>query len=239
MSCDRHTSAIVDHACGAEIAAEAAAHLNGCAACRRLFDEQRRLLQDLDGRQLALAIEPSPRFVPAVLARVERSTLRVRRPCWWGGAAAAAVLVLVALGSWRPEERQDANRQAARVPSEVSSAAVVDHRPSQVTPSTSPEATPRQADARRRVARPQGVADHASPLEAEVVVPPTESRALARYLALVRRGALDASTLASSDGTGVAAPTELVIVPLAVDTLAVTDVQAGIGPVSRREPGTR
>ncbi len=68
---------------------------------------------------------------------------------------------------------------------------------------------------------------------------PTESRALARYLALVRRGALDASTSTSSDGTGVAAPTELVIVPLAVDTLALTDVKAVIGPVSRREPGTR
>ena len=64
MSCDRHTDAIVDHACGAEIAAEAAAHLDGCAACRRMFDEQLRLVRDLDGQvALALQIEPSPRFV--------------------------------------------------------------------------------------------------------------------------------------------------------------------------------
>ncbi len=90
-----------------------------------------------------------------------------------GGAARRRQPCLCSSRSARgdPSERQDADRQAARVPSEVSSAPVVDHTPSQVTPSTSPEAKPRQADARRRVARPQGVADHASPLEAEVVVP--------------------------------------------------------------------
>jgi len=75
--------------------------------------------------------------------------------------------------------------------------------------------------------------------EADVVVPAEESRALARYLALVRGGALDASTLPSPDETKVPAPVELVIAPLAVDTLALTDVKAGIGPVNRPEPGTR
>jgi len=45
--------------------------------------------------------------------------------------------------------------------------------------------------------------------------------------------------LPSSDATAAEAPTELVIVPLAVDTLAVTDVKAGIGPVNRGETGTR
>ena len=71
MSCDRHTIAIVDHACGAEIAAEAAAHLETCAACRRLFDEQQRRLQDLDQElEVMLTIDPSERFVPGVMARV-------------------------------------------------------------------------------------------------------------------------------------------------------------------------
>ena len=86
MSCDRHTDAIVDHACGAEIAAEAAAHLDGCAACRRMFDEQLRLVRDLDGQvALALPIEPSPRFVPEAMARVDRAAVGAAPPC--GGAA--------------------------------------------------------------------------------------------------------------------------------------------------------
>ena len=69
MSCDRYTVAIVDHACGAEIPADAATHLRTCGACSRLFDEQRRLLQDLDQElQRALAIEPSARFLPDAMA---------------------------------------------------------------------------------------------------------------------------------------------------------------------------
>mgnify|MGYP006337241085 CR=1 FL=1 len=91
MSCDRHTDAIVDHACGAEIAADAAAHLDGCAACRRMFDEQLRLVRDLDEQTaLALEIDPSPRFVPEALARVDRAAFGRRTTMWWGGAAAAA-----------------------------------------------------------------------------------------------------------------------------------------------------
>ena len=67
-----------------------------------------------------------------------------------------------------------------------------------------------------------------------------QSRAIARYLALVRRGALDTSAIVSADVTGVAAPTDLVIAPLSVDPLAVTDVENGVGPgVDRREPGSR
>ena len=103
MSCDRYTSAIVDHACGAEIAADAAAHLKVCAACSSMFDEQRRLLQDLDQElQVALAIEPSARFVADAMAGMQRSAQRRRAIIWWSApVAAAAVLVLLALGSLR------------------------------------------------------------------------------------------------------------------------------------------
>ena len=112
MSCDRYTGAIVDHACGAEISADAAAHLKVCAACSRTFDEQRRLLQDLDQElQVALAIEPSARFVADVMTGVQRSAQRRRAIIWWSApVAAAAVLVLLALGSLRFGERRPADR---------------------------------------------------------------------------------------------------------------------------------
>ena len=59
MSCDRHTSAIVDHACGADITAEAAAHLDGCAACRGVFDEQRRLTAaDVQEGRITIDVKP-------------------------------------------------------------------------------------------------------------------------------------------------------------------------------------
>jgi hypothetical protein len=241
MSCDRHTDAIVDHACGAEIAAEAAVHLDGCAACRRLFDEQHRLVRDLDQQMaLALEIEPSPRFVPGVLARVERPAFGFRDARWWGGAAAAAaVLMIVTFGSLPSSERRSEDQRAAAAPPQVSSLAVADRPPSPVTTVPSPEATSQPIDSRRRVDRPRSVVGRPGGIEADVVVSAEGSRALARYLALVRRGELDASTLTSPGEAGLAAPSELVIVPLTVDTLAMTDVKAGIGPVSRGESGIR
>src|SRR5262245_12097250 len=103
MSCERYASAIVDHACGAEIAADAAAHLDACAECRRIVDQQRQVLQDLDHelKQL-LAIEPSSRFEADVMARVQRPRLNWGSVMWWAvPAAAAALLLFLVLGSPR------------------------------------------------------------------------------------------------------------------------------------------
>jgi hypothetical protein len=243
MSCERHTSETVDHACGAEIAADAAAHLADCEACRRMFDEQLRLLQDLD-RQLeeALAIQPSSRFVPDVLARVERPELRWRKMLWWSpaAAAAAAVLMLVTLGSLRSGEQRTADRRNPAASSNVSPARVADRTPSEAVPPTRPEPVSRANSSRRRVAPARGVVERPSGVEPEVVVPAVQSQAIARYLALVRRGVLDASALARSNEADIVVPTDLVIAPLSVEDLAVTDVDNGTGPdVDRRGPGSR
>ena len=130
MSCDRYTGAIVDHACGAEIAADAAAHLKVCAACSSMFDEQRRLLQDLDQElQVALAIEPSARFVADAMTGVQRSSQRRRAIIWWSApVAAAAVLVLLALGSLRFGEQRPADRHEPAAVQTASSARADDGR---------------------------------------------------------------------------------------------------------------
>ena len=152
MSCDRYTGAIVDHACGAEISVEAAAHLKVCAACSRTFDEQRRLLQDLDQElQVALAIEPSARFVADVMTGVERSSQRRRAIIWWSAPlAAAAVLVLLALGSLRFGERRPADRPEPAAVQTASSAHVADPTPTVSAPSAPAQGAPRVTAARRR-----------------------------------------------------------------------------------------
>ena len=238
MSCDRYTSAIVDHACGAEIAADAAAHLKVCAACSSMFDEQRRLLQDLDQElQVALAIEPSARFVADVMTGVERSSQRRRALIWWSApVAAAAVLVLLALGSLRFGERRPADRHEPAAVQTASSARAVDRTPSGAAPSAPAGAAPRVTAAPRRggervkvVREPNGHPD--------VLVPAGQLRALERYMTLVRRGALDTSALANSEKTDVTAPTDLVIAPLSVDVIVVPNGEGGIGPgVDRSEP---
>jgi hypothetical protein len=229
MSCERHTSAIVDHACGAEIAADAAAHLTSCPHCGRLFDEQVRLLQDLDRQlQAALKIEPSARFVSDVVARVERSPSRWRNAIWWGVPAAAAVLMLVTLGTLRDGDRLTADRPHAAVRPSVPSTPASSLASSNPTTRTTVE-TSRLTDS-RRVDRRRGVVKRPRTLDADALAPAAQSRAIARYLTLVRRGVVDGSALIRSNETGVARPADLAIAPLSIESLVVTNVEHGIGP---------
>ena len=237
MSCDRYTGAIVDHACGAEIAADAAAHLKVCTNCSRIFDEQRRMLQDLDQElHAALAIEPSARFVAETMAGLERSPNRWRSVMWWSvPVAAAAVLVLLTLGSRRFGERPADRREPAAVQTS-SSTRVSDGTSSGAAPSAAPESAPRLTAAGRRGGERAKVAREAKG-HPEVVVSDAQSRAIERYMTLVRRGALDTSALANSEKTDVTVPNDLVIAPLSVDLLVVPSGENGIGPgVERSEP---
>ena len=117
MSCQRYADAIVDHACGAELGPDAAAHLTVCRECRQRLDEQRRLVNGMDAElQAALAIEPSPRFTADVLARVERRSQGSRRWVWWTTpAVAAAVLALVGVVLINEGQRRIPVHHAKRV----------------------------------------------------------------------------------------------------------------------------
>jgi hypothetical protein len=237
MSCDRYTDAIVDHACGAEISVDAAAHLKVCAACSRMFDEQRRLLQNLDRElQVALAIEPSARFVSEAMAGVERSAHRRRAIVWWSApVAAAAVLVLLALGSLRFGAQRPADRHEPAAVQTASSAHVADPTPAVAAPSAPAQGAPRVTAARRRSGGPPKIGrEPERRLDTDVLVPAGQLRAIERYMTLVRRGALDTSSLANADRTDVTAPTDLVIAPLSVELLVVPNGESGTGPTADR-----
>ena len=237
MSCDRYTGAIVDHACGAEIATDAAAHLQACAECRRMFDEQRRWLQDLDQElHVALAIEPSARFVAEAMAGVDRSANRWRTVVWWSApvAAAAAVLVLLTLGSLRFADRRPGDRHEPAALQTAAPARVGEGPSSTVAPSAPAQNPPRLTAARRSNGeRMKGGDRMKGAREAtglpEVVVSDAQSRAIDRYMTLVRRGALHTSPLPNSNRTEVTAPTDLVIAPLSVDVLVVPNGEGGTG----------
>ena len=249
MSCERHAGAIVDYACGAEIAAEAAAHLQRCASCQRMFAEQQRLVEGIDQElQLALEIEPSSGFVPDVLTRVQRPAFPWRTVMWWGGpAAAAAALILVVLGWPRVTEQQPPDRHDPPVLSTDSTPSAPNHMPAVepvpsnvVTPKSS-GGPPRRGEARGGVRSPRAVVEQPMHrVAADVVVPEAQSRAIARYLTLVRRGAIDTSTLVSSEGVSVDAPSELVISPISVDEIVMKDAERRIvSGADRLGPGLR
>jgi hypothetical protein len=233
MSCDRYTDAIVDHACGADLAAEATAHLRGCLACRRMFEEQRQVLQRLDDDlQEALAIEPSAWFEAQTMAGLERSPIRRKGAFWWVAFAAAAAVVilgtLVAIrsGDHQPLDRLEVTRRPVAPPANAA-----EHVPSsgaQALANVSAAASsgvPRRRERATVAARQQG-----GPTKPDVAIVTPQAQAIARYLSLVRKGAIDTSSLADPNAIAVAAPDDLLIAPISVEALPVTNVERGIGP---------
>jgi hypothetical protein len=239
MSCERYAAAIVDYACGAEIAADARRHLETCEACRARHDEQRRAIEAIDAAiQQALAIEPSPQFERAVRSRIAQAPAPRSFAIWWTAlAAAAAVSIVAGLAALRLSERTvDAPREA------VARTALPAMPPPQIVPPVPPQPpgpsevghrTPptRHAPGEQRAARRESTL----PI-VPVIVPADQSIAIERYLALVRSGVLDASNLAREDASG-GEPPELVVTPLAVQPLTVSDVEIRAAwVVDRRGP---
>ena len=199
--------------------------------------------------QLALEIEPSQGFVPDVLARVQRPAFPWRTVMWWGAsAAAAAALILVVLGWPRMTEQQPPDRHDPPVLSTDSTPSAPNHMPPAVEPVPSKVVTskssggpPRRGEPRGGVRSPRAVVEQPMHrVAADVVVPEAQSRAIARYLTLVRRGAIDTSTLVSSEGVSVDAPSELVISPISVDAIVMKDAESRIvSGADRLGPGLR
>jgi hypothetical protein len=235
MSCARHIDAITDHAFGAEIAAGAAGHLEACPACRAQFEDQRRLLEGLDGElQRALAIVPSTGFARRVHARIDEQTTVPSWALWWSAYGAAAVILLVvgmgvlrSLDVANPPLSDATLRQPATAASNVPA-----------PPVDSPVAE--RVETRRPATRPfahlaRGGASRARPAaampSAEVLVPADHRRAIAHLVQLVRTGRLDASKLPVSPEGESAVPVELVIRPLEIEAIAVPDVEIPTGTV--------
>ena len=224
MSCDRYATAIADHACGADLAPDAAAHLRTCAACAARLASHRRAIDGLDGElQQLLAVEPSAHFVPRVQAHLSAvpaprgwSTL-----AWSGLAAAAAAGIIV----WTLPSTGPVHTPAAPAPTAVSRASAPEI-PRQ-------EDTPRPPPVSSRARRTRSAPVNAQPSkEPEIIVPEDQQRAVARFVALVRTGRLDTSSLATQTDSEIAPPAELGVSPLAVSPIAIPSVEFGAHPVA-------
>jgi hypothetical protein len=230
MSCQRFREAISDHACGAPLGDAAAAHLGSCTRCRGAFDEEQRLISqvDLDLRR-ALAITASDSFAQRVSVRAHGAPVNAGAGTvstrWWLGAAAAAVIVVGVYFASPAHDRgapQQAATPSASTPEQVPSARVD-------TPSaaTLPTLAPTRAKKRPAGSSRQsiGVAGARARTEPEVVVSATQARAIARMKELVRNGVLSGAPLEIS-----VPPDELVIAPLTVPELVLPDAELGKGP---------
>ena len=235
MSCDRYTDAIVDHACGADLA----------DGCRGAPARLRGVPPDIRG---AAAAAPGPRLRPArgagnravrlvrganiggprALADSSSARVLVDRRRRSGSRDHPGTLVAIRSGDHRPTDRQEAAGRPVAPP-----AAVVEHVPSSGAPAVADQPT-----AHRSRVEPRGVASarrsrrvsSRATRKPDVAVVTTQAQAIARYLALVREGAIDSSALADPNTIAIAAPDDLVIAPISVEALPVRNVERGTGP---------
>lgn len=226
MSCQRYATAIADHACGAELAPDVAAHLTSCPACAAQLVQQRRAIAGLDDElQQMLAIEPSPFFVQRVQAQVrDTASPRRARGLWWAVAAAAAMVVvalLLIVDRQRPAPIQ--------VQTETTPAPTVSKDPRNAAAPTAPT-TRAPVTATHRIVPARPIAKAPEP---DIQVRPGQMQAVDRYMALVRSGRLDTSTLTAKAEEN-QTPTEMVIGPLEVNPISVSDLDSVTSPVGER-----
>ena len=224
MSCPRYATAIADHACGADLAPDVAAHLTACPACAALLVQQRRAIAGLDDElQQMLAVEPTPFFVQRVQAQVrDAASPRPARGVWWAVAAVAAMVVIALLLTVDRQRPAPIQVQTQTPPTEATPtptpAPRVDHQRNTAVRSTPPHRAP--ATASHRVVPDRTIAKATEP---EIQVRPGQMQAVDRYVALVRSGRLDTSSLepkTEEDST----PGELVLGALEINPITVKEL---------------
>ena len=225
MHCERYRDALTDVAAGAPAPAGLEAHLDSCETCREELAARRRALA-IAGAEMARfgAAEPSP----GLTARIREAVAEAdAAPPWHLGwvwpAMVASVILLAALAAW-----------TIRAPSPAR--VVMDGRPAAAPTESRPAGEPRRtSEAPERTAPSprahafvpaHGGSATASvrhrppppPAAAEVLVPPGEAEALARFAAIVRRDRHAPGALAASGwpSPALAEPAELVIKPLEI-----------------------
>ena len=112
MLCEHYKEALIEAAAsGAELHGDLRAHLDGCAACRAAFEQERAFFDSIDaGLRVTANADVPASLLPRV--RAQLSGQSVARGSWipvWAvfGAAAALVLTVVSVRS----TRHDASRQ--------------------------------------------------------------------------------------------------------------------------------
>ena len=211
MACERYREALADVAAGVPAAAGLEAHLASCDACRAELAGLRHALAVAD-TELArmLSAEPTPELAACIRHAVAESD---PSPGWrfgwvWPATATVATL-LVALAVFlargtpsAPESRMavDARRPQSAGSTRAVEAAGADGLNDVVTPRSPGQAGRRgvRSPGGSLGTRQAGVPREGRALEPEVLVPPGETEALLRFVALVHRQRLAPTSLAAA-----------------------------------------
>jgi hypothetical protein len=186
MSCEPYQDALIDLAAkGPEPAGDVRAHLAACPSCRSYLEQGQFLFAAIDsGVHTAANAEIPDSFLARVRVRLaQESEPRRRAIPAWTLASAAVVLILAAIWTLHPQLRVGPAQQAAKPDAVAAKSAAEPLIAGSIeTPAHAPVS---QAHLRRRSTRVESIHE-AAVLEPEVLVPPDERQAFARFLAGTR-----------------------------------------------------
>jgi hypothetical protein len=184
MSCERHKKALIDAALSNDLLPlDLRAHLDSCGTCRAALDEGRRLLAAIDSGLRAAANAPvPPSLLPAVhlrLAQEDATSAKCPPSSSWMYLAAAAALILALIPLLRPRRANETGAQSSTQVAEQST-----ERASVAIPQPQPSSALEHPVNRRFYPQSRLIlARAAQSPQPEVLVPPEERVALARYIA--------------------------------------------------------
>jgi hypothetical protein len=182
MPCEDYREALIEAAAaGVASSGELRLHLGACASCRAAFAEETQLFAAIEtGLRATANVEVPPSFLPRVRARLENAPEADRRwtPFLILAAASAAIALTIFIAS-RPRQATNDNQAKqtlgvpfSETPAKPASEEVVASRNTAVAMS-----------ARRAPQRRDSISvSSASSAGLEVIVPPDEREAFARFM---------------------------------------------------------
>jgi hypothetical protein len=182
MSCETYRNALLEAAVGAgELNARVKDHVERCPRCRVTLQQEQTMLAAIDGGlRLRMEEEPRPGFLADVRARIsqEPEPRSLVSPRLSLAAASAIVALLIVAVPWATLRRMPGGVAGPTVSTiRIQSAPIGAESRTHAIPH----------GLRQRQAKNLVVARHAG-REAEVLVPPDESEALAKFVTHLRQG---------------------------------------------------
>jgi hypothetical protein len=186
MPCEHYKDSLVEAAAtGAEPQGELRAHLAACASCRSAFAQEQSLFASIDAGLYATAnAEVPPSLLPHVRANLDEAVAPQRRwmqPLIFASASLALAILIFLMGRPQHTPPEIVAKQAPVV--SAPTAPEISTNPQKV-PTKDAEAAfvaPRHSRTTRNSTIPQIVASS----KPEVLVPPDERVALARFVAML------------------------------------------------------
>jgi len=185
MPCQHYKNALIEAAAsGAQPQGDLRAHLAGCADCRAAFAQEQSLFASIDaGLHVAANAEAPASLLPRVRARLDEAVAKQRRWLQPVILAAASVALTFAIFLFARPHPSRPDNQAKQTPQILGSETLVKNARPQVSgPATqivSSTANKSQTRVHSTLLRPVASS------QLEVLVPPDEREAFARFVAVL------------------------------------------------------